>query len=153
MLGVTRKTGYGLIALTHLARVRGEALCSAREIAEGHDVPVSLLMNVMKELASAGLVESVRGSRGGYRLACDPHAVTVMDLVVVLEGPVRLAECTLGEGEVSDEATCESMATCPIGDPIHLVQRRIADCLKLVTLAELVGCAAKGAEVMASLDQ
>ena len=148
MLGVTRKTGYGLIALTHLARVNGEALCSAREIAGAYDVPVSLLMNVMKELASAGLVESVRGSRGGYRLACDPHAVTVMDLVVVLEGPVRLAECT--GGSVSDEATCESMATCAIADPIHLVQRRIADCLKLVALAELVGCATKRAEVMAS---
>ena len=153
MLGMTRKTGYGLIALTHLARGDGETLCSAREIAEGHGVPVSLLMNVMKELAAARLVESVRGSRGGYRLACDPHEVTVMDLVVVLEGPVRLAACCLDQGEVSDEATCELMATCAIADPIHLVQRRIADCLKQVTLAELVGRAAKGAAVMASLGQ
>ena len=138
MLGLTKKAGYGLIALTHLAKGREQDLSSAREIAEQYGVSVSLLMNVMKELASAGLVESVRGSRGGYRLACDPESVTLMDLVTVLDGPVRLSGCIRHEAEVNDQSPCNLIDTCPISDPIHQVQRRIADCLKQVTLAELV---------------
>lgn len=138
MLGLTKKAGYGLIALTHLTRRDKQELSSAREIAEQYGLSVSLLMNVMKELASAGLVESVRGSRGGYRLACDPERVTLMDLVAVLDGPVRLSGCIRHEVEVDDEAPCNLIDTCPISDPIHQVQRRIADCLKQLTLAELV---------------
>ena len=66
MISLTKKTGYGLIALAHLATLPDEKVCSAREIAGRYDMPLSLLMNVLKELASAGYVDSVRGSHGGY---------------------------------------------------------------------------------------
>ncbi|MHC4563521.1 MAG: RrF2 family transcriptional regulator [Planctomycetota bacterium] len=138
MLGLTKKTGYGLVALAHLARAEGE-LCSAREIADAHDVPVALLMNVLKELAAADFVESVRGSRGGYKLAREPSEVTMDDIVTALEGPVRLAECVRHGSEIDDHTTCELIDRCLAADPIHRVQRRIADCLKEVTLAELLG--------------
>ncbi len=138
MLGLTKKTGYGLIALTYLAKLDAGELRSAREIADQHGTPLSLLMNVLKELAAAGMVESVRGSRGGYRLARRASDVTLMEIVTLLEGPVRLAECVREDDEVGDDVTCALIETCPIADPIHLVQRRIADCLKSVTLADLV---------------
>ena len=137
MLGLTKKTGYGLIALAHLADGEGDRLCSAREIADQYDVPVSLLMNVLKELAAVGLVESVRGSRGGYRLVGEPEQINVADVVTLLEGPVRMSECARHRQD-DDHVACDVIDTCPSADPIHRVQRRIADCLKTVTLAELV---------------
>jgi len=136
MLALTKKTGYGLIALTHLARQEDEGLCSAREIAEEYGVPLSLLMNVLKELAAKGLVESVRGARGGYRLSCDPREVTLAQLVETLEGPIRLAECVTGEVN-QESAICRVMQKCPIADPVHRVQRKICDFLSGVSLAEI----------------
>ena len=137
MLALTKKTGYGIIALTYLAQ-RPEGLFSAREIAERFGVPMSLLMNVMKELSAAGYVESVRGAHGGYRLARSPEEINVADMVASLEGPIRLAECVLDPTEEEDGHTCKLMATCPISDPVHRIHRKLRDFLKNVTLADIV---------------
>ena len=138
MLSLTKKTGYGLVAMTHLAHLADDQVASAREIAELFNVPVSLLMNVLKQLAAAGYVESVRGARGGYRLARRPEHVDLAGVVTALEGPIRLAECVTGLAGGDAECTCEVMARCPIVDPIHRVQRRLTEFLKKVTLAEIV---------------
>ncbi len=138
MLAFTKKTGYALVAMAHLAHLDEGSLASAREIATTSGVSSSLLMNVLKELAVAGYVESVRGARGGYRLAIQPAEMTLSDLVEVLEGPVRLAECVTDGAAGSGECTCEVMARCPVTDPVHRVQRRLNDFLKKVSLAEIV---------------
>ena len=122
----------------HLSRLDRGSLASAREIADRFDVSASLLMNVLKQLASAGYVESVRGARGGYRMAVDPEEVSLGDLVGVLEGPVRLAECVTEVAGDDAECTCQVMANCPVTDPVHRVQRKLKDFLAGVTLGEIV---------------
>ena len=64
MLALTKKTGYGLIAMGHLAALARGEVASASAIARQFGVPQALLMNVLKELASAGFVQSVRGAGG-----------------------------------------------------------------------------------------
>ena len=136
MLSLTKKTGYGLIAMTHLAGLPdGEVACS-REIAEKFGVPASLLMNVLKELSAAGYVTSVRGARGGYRLAQRPEKINLAQLITTLEGPIRLAECLRGEGNGTG-VICELMERCPIVDPVHRVQRKFKDFLETITLADI----------------
>jgi Rrf2 family protein len=137
MLAMTKKTGYSIIAITYLARLSGQGVASAREIAELFGVPASLLMNVLKQLAAAGYVESVRGAHGGYRLIRELEKITLADLVEAMEGPVRLSDC-LADPAKLDECTCQMMANCPISDPVHRVQRKLNDFLKKVTLAEIV---------------
>jgi len=136
MLSLTKKTGYGLIAMTHLAGLAPEELASAREIAERFGVPTALLMNVLKELAAAGYVRSVRGAKGGYRLARQPEQISLGALITALEGPVRLAECLRG-GEEGGGAVCELVDRCPIADPVHRVQRKFKDFLETMTLADI----------------
>ncbi len=137
MLALTKKTGYGLIAMSHLARLEGGAVASAREISRRYGVPLSLLMNVLKELSAAGYVESVRGAHGGYRLARRPEEISLTDLIVTVEGPIRLAECIAGRDE-ADQGLCRLVDQCPIADPVHRVQRKLSDFLRTVTLAEIV---------------
>ena len=124
--------------MSHLSRLDRGSLASAREIADLFDVPTSLLMNVLKQLASVGYVESVRGARGGYRMAVDPENVSLADLVGVLEGPVRLAECVTEVAGDDTECTCQVMANCPVADPLHRAQRKLKDFLASVTLGEIV---------------
>jgi len=144
MLALTKKTGYGLIAMTHLAKLRAGQVASAREVADRYNIPVSLLMNVLKELAAAGYVESLRGPHGGYRLAADPERITLADLIIALEGPIRLAECITDEHGVSNDRPCRLLDSCPIADPVHRVHRRLSDFLRTVTLAEIVAPAEAG---------
>ncbi len=139
MLSMTKKTGYGLIAMTHLAKLPADSLASAREIAEHYEIPPALLMNVLKELAGAGYVQSVRGAHGGYRIVRAPEDVNFVGLMEVLEGPMKLAQCITGSvGDGQDGGACELMGKCPIADPIHRVHRRIRDFLRQVTLADVM---------------
>lgn len=136
MLSLTKKTGYGLIAMTHLAELPPGQVCSAREMARLYGISTALLMNVLKALAAAGYVESFRGARGGYRLARRPEGVNLAEVVAAIEGPVPQAECmaaVMGDKECSSRL----MARCPLGDPVHRVQRKLRDFLRKVTLAEI----------------
>ena len=136
MLNMTKKTGYGLIAMTHLASLGDGELACARKISEQFGLPTSLMMNVLKQLSAAGFVESVRGARGGYRLAKCPEDISLADLVEALEGPVRLAECVAGLLDNENEI-CQLMDRCPIADPVHRVQRKLSEFLRDLTLDEL----------------
>ncbi len=137
MLALTKKTGYGLIAMTYLARLDGRLACS-REISETFDVPSGLLMNVLKELSSAGFIESVRGAHGGYCLARRPKKISVAELITVLEGPIRLAECMRKGHKADGEGICRLVDHCPIADPVHRVQRKLSDFLRNMTLEDLM---------------
>jgi Rrf2 family protein len=133
MLSITKKAGYGMVAMTHLATLSDDRVSSAREIAEIFGVPVSLLMNVLKELSAAGLVASTRGAKGGYRLARPAGEVTMAEILTALEGPIRLADCVEGGGD----KVCKLVDGCPIVRPVHRVNREISDILSKVTLEEM----------------
>jgi len=137
MLSLSKKTGYGLIAMTHLATLGEGEVASAREIAERYGMPAALVMNILKELAAGGFVQSTRGAHGGYRLAREAEAITLGQLIGVLDRPIELAEC-LRDHSVEGEITCKVRGRCPIVDPINRVQRRLIDFLGSVSLSELV---------------
>lgn len=142
MLSLTKKTDYAVIAMSHLAAAEPKAIVSAREIAESFGMPLALLMNILKRLCTAGLVQSVRGARGGYRLARSPRDITLADLVVALEGPVRLAECVVADhavhgSPVGASAPCRLGACCPIQGTLQRVQTRLQEFLESITLAEI----------------
>lgn len=136
---MTKKTGYGLIAMTHLAKLPKGKLASAREIAAEYGIPSALLMNVLKELAASGYVKSVRGAQGGYRIAKSLDEVSFTGLMEALEGPMKLAECITGEsGDGTEGSTCKLMENCPIADPVHRIHRKIHDFLSKMTLADIM---------------
>jgi Rrf2 family protein len=139
MLSMTKKTGYGLIAMTHLAKLPEGDLASAREIAEHYGIPQALLMNILKELAAAGYVKSVRGSHGGYCILKPADEVNFVGLMEVLEGPMKLADCVNEKvAEGLETGKCELYESCPISDPIHRVHRKIRDFLSGLTLADVM---------------
>jgi Rrf2 family protein len=136
MLSLTRKSDYALVALSHMAR-RNDQLCSAREIASFYRVPVPLLMNILKTLTNHGLVTSVRGSRGGYRLAGPPSSITLQQLVEAIEGPVQLFQCAQADKSGS-AGCCKQEPSCPIITPARSVNGRLQEFLSGVTLEEIL---------------
>lgn len=136
MLQLTKRTEYGLIALTHLAQ-RAGAVVSVREICEHYPVPRRLVAEVLKDLCHAQLVESTRGSSGGYSLARMPEAISVGDVVVALEGSPALTSCA-SLGMFSPSHACGVEHVCPIRSPIETLRLELWKLLTRTTLRDLV---------------
>jgi Rrf2 family protein len=139
MLTLTRKTDYALIALAHLAH-EPAGFSSAREIAAKYNMPLPLLMNLLKLLAQKGLARSVRGPRGGYTLALPPDKITLTDIIAAVEGPVQLVQCIeheLEDGGKADDGECKLVACCPVRSPIHRIHDRLVAFLSGITLADI----------------
>ena len=83
---------YGLRCLVQLARAGavpgGEAMLSARQIAEREGLTLEYSSQILSELRRVGLVASIRGVRGGFRLAAAPREITVGALFRALDGPI-----------------------------------------------------------------
>jgi Rrf2 family protein len=139
MLSLTKKTDYALIALGYLSE-HGNQTVSAREIAEAFSMPAALVMNILKTLHHANFLSSTRGTKGGYRLVADLSKLSMHDLIEVLEGPVRLAECVIIDNEAGGcgEGHCKIGRGCPIQAPIQALHSKLVGFLKEVTLAEVL---------------
>jgi Rrf2 family protein len=131
VLRLSKKADYGLIALSYMAAPGQRAVVSTREMAEQHDIPVELLAKVLQRLARRGVLTSVQGINGGYRLARDPQAISVADVVEAIDGPFTLTACS----DTTD--TCDQFAKCNIRDPLHRIRERIASALATCSVAEL----------------
>ena len=113
---------------------------SARGLAEAYELSRPLMANVLKDLARGGIVNSVRGTKGGYELAHAPESISVGRLVEMLEGPLQLAQC-VGDNELG----CKTSAACPVKHSVFRIQHEVRDVLYGHTIASL--CEASGQAV------
>ena len=86
---LTRRACYGLIAAKHLAEHAGEGSFSANDLAEFYGLPHEALAKILQRLATAGVLMSHHGIKGGYTLARDPRYISVFDVIKASEGPRR----------------------------------------------------------------
>jgi Rrf2 family protein len=138
------KAEYGVRLMVELGRRAGEDVDAARPVAlsavaESEMLPLSYLEHLVAKLRDAGLVASVRGAHGGYRLARPTSEIQMLSVVQALEGPIAPMECfhTDREGRVqcsheSDERSCATKLLWT------RVQGGVTGALAGTTLAELV---------------
>lgn len=89
---ISSKGDYGLRALFDLAQRYGEGPVQSEEIANRQGIPVNYLNQLLITMRRAGLIESLRGPQGGHMLARHPETITLLDAIIVLEGPLLPAE-------------------------------------------------------------
>ena len=106
MLRISKLTDYGIVLLARIAAEPEGAQLSAREMAEATALPLPVASKMLKQLSAAGLLESLRGAKGGYRLVRSPRTISVAEIVHALEGPIALMDCTAGPGHCEQEARC-----------------------------------------------
>lgn len=85
---------WGLHVATLLAGLPAGAALPASRLAEYHGVPGAYLAKQLQAMARAGIVDAVPGQKGGYRLARSPAEVTVLDVVLAIEGDEPAFACT-----------------------------------------------------------
>jgi len=127
---ISRLTDYGTLILVFLAD-QDHRLCSASEVAAGTHVAQPTAQKLLKLLAKTGLIDSVRGPDGGYRLARDPGSITTAEILDALEGPVSITECSTEDGE------CVLEPLCQVGSAWQRINGVIRVALAEITLADL----------------
>jgi len=139
VLSISRKTDYALVALARLAQhgLGSDCPLSSRTIADEFDLPLHQLMSILKQLQRGGLISSIRGPQGGYRLAVEPDRLLLMRIIELIEGPVKIAVCC----EEDDEdacAACGLVPKCPVSSGIRWVNEQVHQLISRFTLADLL---------------
>ncbi|MGQ9626711.1 MAG: RrF2 family transcriptional regulator [Anaerolineae bacterium] len=92
---VSSKGEYGLRALFDLAQRYYQEPISSAEIAARQGLPESYLNQLLLTLRRGGLVQSLRGPQGGYRLSRPPESITLAEALALLEGDISVREASL----------------------------------------------------------
>ncbi|QYJ02955.1 Rrf2 family transcriptional regulator [Nocardioides panacisoli] len=85
---VSAKSDYALRALIEMTNRTAERAVSAEELGRAQEVPSGFLQAILADLRRAGIVRSQRGQSGGWRLATEPTAVSVADVIRAVDGPL-----------------------------------------------------------------
>ncbi len=130
---LSTKGRYGLRAVLEIAARHGEGPVTTQTIAQNQGISERYLDQIMIPLKRSGIINSVRGARGGYVLAKKAEAIKVGDIIRALEGPIAPADCVSEQSPLQ----CRRQEMC-ITRPLWAKLRdSITEVLDSYTLAEL----------------
>jgi Rrf2 family protein len=131
---------WGLHCAGLVALLPPDTTLPAARLAEYHGVPTAYLAKHLQALSSAGLLESVPGRNGGYRLARPATEITMLDVVEAIDGLEPAFRCTeiRRRGPTALPAR-EYVVPCSIHAVMDRADEAWRDELRAVTLADLVG--------------
>jgi FeS assembly SUF system regulator len=132
MLRIGKLTDYATLILATLATDRTRLL-TAGALSERTHIAAPTVAKLLKQMHRTGLVNSTRGTHGGYQLARDPGQISAAAILDALEGPFALTECSAGSGH------CGIEHTCSVGRTWQRISVAIRRSLNEVTLAQLAG--------------
>jgi Rrf2 family protein len=135
---LSKRGEYALRSLINLgiaAKVE-RPLVPVTELAKAEDLPIKFLEQVMQQLREAGIVESVRGKHGGYRLARSAGKITVGSVVRLIDGPLAPIGCV--SQTAYKPCNCPDEAHCGLRMLMLDVRNAIAAILDRYTLADIV---------------
>jgi FeS assembly SUF system regulator len=130
MLRISKLADYGTVVMVYLAR-RSESLCNASEIAEQTHITVPMVSKLLKRLKTAGLLTSVRGVSGGYRLAKPASDISVGSIIYALEHQQGITECSMHPN------ACSLQGVCHVQGNWRLINQAIETALDSVSLEAL----------------
>jgi Rrf2 family cysteine metabolism transcriptional repressor len=132
MITLSTKIRYGTRAMLDLAIHYGNGPILLKDIAMRQEISLKYLDRILVALKAAGLVKSWRGAKGGYTLNRPPADITVMEIVLALEGPLQLVGCVGAKG------FCKRVNECAMHDIWYELGAAMEGVLKTTTLEDLI---------------
>ena len=130
---IRRDTDYAFRFAAQLAEsYDDDRALSARVLAKENSVSYPLTCKILQKLAGAGLVESIMGPKGGFRLAKKPGKIRFDQLIAAIQGPVSVNKC------VTAGFKCPLKGQCPARPKMAKLQTQIDGYFKELTLQEFV---------------
>lgn len=128
---LSKSCEYGIRATLYLSTLRRDGYVSIREISEELDISFHFLTKIFQKMTQAGLLESFRGPNGGIMLAKPQSQITLLDIVVAIDGPDLFRECVLGL------PGCGNEKPCPMHNRWAVERERLETMFSRTTLAEM----------------
>lgn len=130
-MGLTRKGEYAIRGIVFLAKQPVGKVILVSEVAEATGVSQTFLAKIFQSFAKLGLVNSFRGTGGGFLLGRPAAKITLRQVVEAVEGPIIPNRC------LSVEESCSREAECTVHPVWKKIQGEVASILDAVTLEEL----------------
>jgi Rrf2 family protein len=128
---ITRATEYAIRSLIYMAGRPWGIVVTKRDICKTQGVTSGFLIKIFQPLVKKGILKSVRGVKGGFYLARQADAISILDVVEAVEGPAYLNKCLTGAG------ACERQDDCPIYPVWKEAREKLENILRRSTLAKL----------------
>lgn len=131
MLRLGKLPDYGLVIAATL--IDAEGLLKSSDVVRSAKIPPATVRRLLKCMVDAGLVESVRGNRGGYKLARPAGQISVADVIQAIDGPIAMTDCS---GDNPDNR-CSLQASCPLSHKWCELNNTIVATLHSVSIREM----------------
>ena len=133
---LSKKTKYGLKALTFMAKLENNHPTQIKIIAEQENISIKFLESILLTLRKNGFLGSKKGKGGGYYLIKKPSEIRMVDVIRILEGPIALVPCvSLNFYEKCDDCPDENI--CSISKLMIQVRDSTLKVLQDYTLEDL----------------
>jgi Rrf2 family protein len=129
---LSTKGRYGVRLMFDLALHYGEGAVSLKDVAKRQEISEKYLWHLIPPLKNAGLINSIRGSHGGYVLAKPPRLISVKEILQILEGSMCLVECT------DQPSLCKRSTNCVAREVWAEVTDRMLEALESFTLEGMI---------------
>ena len=129
MLRISRLTDYAVVLATQLAESLDSAAVS--DLSRRTEIPAPTVSKVLKLLARAGVVVSVRGANGGYHLSRSADQIPILEVISAIEGPIAVTECA------EDNSGCEHEPHCGVRANWQRINQAVQDALSGISLADM----------------
>jgi Rrf2 family protein len=128
---ITRQADYAVRAVLHLSNLGPDQKAPTSQIAEERDIPLSFLAKIIAQLSVAGILQTMRGARGGVTLAREPQKISLLDVIEAIDGPIMLNDCV----HPGFECTTED---CPVKSVWQEAQVDLVNRLKASTFDQFL---------------
>ncbi len=136
---ISTKGRYGLEAIVDLAMHSSQGHVNLRSIAERCGISETYILQIFLVLRRVGIVDSIRGAQGGYRLARDPAEITVGDVLSALEGPLAPVACIIK----GNENLCNHYQQCATRGVWESIMNILSEVTAAISIEDLVKCCKK----------
>jgi len=131
MIKINRKMEYALMILKLMSSPQEcDELVTARAVCDKFNIPFDTVAKVMQQMNNYGILNSIKGVKGGYSMASDLKNISYFELAQLIEGKKLASDCS--------EIKCNLLSSCNISGPINNLNKHLSYFFKGLSIAELL---------------
>ena len=128
---ITRDSDYAVQAVCFIAEKK-EGRVSVRDLVRKLQIPRHFLRRILQVLSKKGILKSYKGRGGGFSLSVRPSFLSLLDIIIVFQGDIRL------NGHTFKKKKCPHIRTCRIKKELDPIEKRMIAGLKSITISSII---------------
>jgi Rrf2 family protein len=136
---LSKKTKYGIKALTFLGKQDGRTPIAIATISKSENISLKFLESILLTLRKNGILGSKKGKGGGYYLLKEPAEIPMTSIMRILEGPISMVPC-VSLNFYEKCADCPDENACAVHNLMMQVRDNTLDVFRNTSLADLCNC-------------